>query len=104
MKLKGHSDELTFEFDPIKNSKNKAKHGYTLKYAATIFLNELLEVYFDGENSDLDEDRHVAVGLTPWGEMFVVVFTENEDGSVIRVISGRRATKQEEKYFLKGRK
>lgn len=96
--------DVKFDFDRMKNSRNKAKHGITFEHACTIFLGEILEIFFDGDHSSLDEDRYVAIGRGLGGEIFVVVHTESEDGGTIRPISARRATKNEIKRVTKGKK
>jgi len=43
------------------------------------------------------EDRFVALGVNPFGNLLVVVFTHR--GDVIRIISARDATKRERRYY-----
>ena len=56
-----------------------------------------LEVY-DEDHSD-DEDRFIAIGPIHVG-VVVVVYTERQD-DVLRIVSARKATKQEAVLFQK---
>ncbi|MCA2718194.1 MAG: BrnT family toxin [Microcystis sp. M169S2] len=48
----------------------------------------------------ITEERFIAVGMGNMGSLLVVIYTLR--GEVIRLISARRATKQERKTYEKG--
>lgn len=84
-------------WDDTKAEINKRKHGVSFSIAARIFLDENRYEEFD-EIHSIDEDRYKVVGKV--GEILVVIYTER--GIETRLISARRATKQEEdKYYGK---
>jgi uncharacterized DUF497 family protein len=91
--------KVTFDWDEKKNLENKRKHGVSFEEASTIFLNFSLEVFFDPDNST-DEDRCIAVGYTHKNNCLLVVHCENFQGSLIRIISARKATRKEQKSAL----
>jgi hypothetical protein len=56
---------------------------------------------FDPDHSD-GEDRWITMGISNVGRLLVVVHTyrkENEQSSTIRIISSRRAGRQEQKEY-----
>ena len=84
---------MFFEWDPDKDQANQRKHGLSFSEAAELFRddNDYLEIY-DEEHSE-EEDRFLAIGPIRAG-VAVVVYTERSD-DVIRLVSARRATKNE---------
>jgi uncharacterized protein len=61
---------------------------------ATIFHNHPLEVFHDPDHSALEE-RYIAAGFTDHSRLVLVVHCENETGTEIRMVSARKATKNE---------
>lgn len=47
---------------------------------------------------DDGEDRWIGIGLTQ-GRIAIVVYTEHDDGNTIRLISARKALKNERKQY-----
>ena len=85
---------IRFLWDEGKSRENRKKHGVSFEEAVTIFQNFPLEIFFDPEHSK-KEDRYVAVGFSSKGRILLVVHCENKSGTVIRIISARKATKKE---------
>jgi uncharacterized DUF497 family protein len=86
-------------WDESKNESNRRKHGVSFEKASKLLENpesERLEIY-DVEHSD-SEDRFIAIGWVE-SETILAVYSEPADG-VIRLISARPATKQEEQWYL----
>ncbi len=83
-----------FEWDENKNKQNIKKHGIDFQDAKTIFSAPML-VKIDDEVEE--EDRWVGIGMVR-GVAMVVVFTEPGEYK-IRIISVRKATKQERKSY-----
>jgi uncharacterized DUF497 family protein len=94
---------IKFEWDESKNAENKKKHGVSFEEASTVFLNFPLEVFFDPDSSTA-EDRYVAIGFSVNHRVLLVVHCENAKGTVIRLISARKATKKERKSAFGERK
>ncbi|MBI5511616.1 MAG: BrnT family toxin [Deltaproteobacteria bacterium] len=85
---------LTFTWDDAKDRLNRKKHGVSFDEAATIFDGFPLAVFADPDHSE-DEDRYIAVGVSRKARVLLVVHCENEHGTEIRIISARKATRQE---------
>jgi uncharacterized DUF497 family protein len=86
---------MTFEYDPQKARTNQQKHGVSLADAEFIFFDPL--AIHDIDPDSTDEERFIAVGMGNSGQLLVVVYTMR--GDVIRLISARRATRQEIKAY-----
>ena len=84
--------DLEFEWDEKKAALNKGKHGVTFEEAATVF-GDFLAAIFDDETHSADEQRKVIIGHSSSDRILLVSFTERDDR--IRIISARRASKQE---------
>ena len=93
-------DELKFEWDENKNSTNKTKHGISFEEAKTVFYDENALVIDDPEHSD-DEDRFIILGFSNQVRLLVVCHCYREADAVIRIISARKATKNETKSYNK---
>ena len=88
--------ELSFEWDEEKNAANIKNHGIDFLDAALIFENPTIEAVDD--RADYGEVRHIALGLS--GDKVLNVVYTWRDGSVIRIISARRANRHDaEKYY-----
>lgn len=92
---------LKFEWDSNKNKINKIEHSVSFEEASTIFLNNFLEIP-DIEHS-ISEERFTAFGISALRrELFVCYCYRHKNGEeeIIRIISARKATKEEkEDYF-----
>jgi len=85
---------LRFEWDPAKNALNRRKHGVSITEAATVFADETALLVDDPDHSDA-EDRFVLLGLSSRWRVLVVVHCYRADDAVIRLISARKADRQE---------
>jgi uncharacterized DUF497 family protein len=94
---------IEFEWDKHKNTANQTKHGVSFEEAASIFLNFPLEIFFDPDNST-NEERYIAMGFSNKHRLLLVVHCENVKGTVIRIISARKATKRERKSVFGAQK
>ncbi|MDW9804217.1 BrnT family toxin [Sinorhizobium meliloti] len=84
---------MDLEFDPAKSATNLEKHGIDFDAAQALWLDErLLEVPAKTE----DEPRFLAIGQID-GKHWTAVFTHR--GTAIRIISVRRARKQEIEHY-----
>jgi uncharacterized DUF497 family protein len=90
--------DLVFEWDEAKDRTNRQKHGVSFEEARSAFLDENARVMPDPEHSD-QEDRFVLLGLSASLRILVVCHCYREDGSVIRIISARRADREEQRQY-----
>lgn len=81
-----------FEWDGQKNELNLAKHGIDFEDAVEVFYGPVLLRRSDRNN----EERWIAIGCSE-GRLITVIFTRRKD--VIRIISARRARKNEESAY-----
>ncbi|MGZ6276627.1 MAG: BrnT family toxin [Syntrophales bacterium] len=90
-----------FEWDPEKAKQNLQKHKVAFDNAAEVFLDPLAISIFD-EGHSVDEERWVTMGRDKRGMMLVVMHTfiiHGRDTRKIRIISARRATRNETKQY-----
>lgn len=92
---------IEFEWSPAKAASNQKKHGVSFEEARSVFYDEFAIQFFDGENPDV-EDRFLMLGLSNASRMLIVCHCERDSGNIIRIISARRATKNERKYYEGG--
>ena len=89
---------LRFEWDSAKASANKRKHGISFEEARTVFLDEQAKLIDDPDHS-ADEDRFILLGLSASLRLLLVCHCYREAGNVIRIISARKATAREGKFY-----
>jgi uncharacterized DUF497 family protein len=87
---------LAFEWDLRKARSNFAKHGVAFEEASTIFGDSLSLTIPDPEHSRT-ERRYATMGRAFNGKLLVVVHTDRDDN--IRIISARRASRRERKFY-----
>ncbi len=88
--------KANFEWDPNKALGNVRRHQVPFEEAATIFDDPEFITVVDEAHS-VDEERCITIGLSGIGRLLVVAHTER--GDAIRIISARKATKNEEKFY-----
>jgi len=93
--------QYQFEWDPAKARQNARKHRITFERGATVFLDRNALSLFDEQHSE-DEERWITLGLDHTGAVLVVCHTyheETENSARVRLISARKATKNEMKQY-----
>ena len=93
--------QYQFEWDPAKARQNARKHRITFERGATVFLDPNALSLFDEQHSD-DEERWTTLGLDHTGALLVICHTYHEETEIsprVRLISARRATKNETKQY-----
>ena len=93
--------ELIFDWDVAKDRKNIRKHKITFEEAKTIFHDAYLITYPDEVHSD-NEDRYISIGYSTHSRILLAIHTEHQetdDNTVIRIISCRKATPAERRYY-----
>ena len=93
-----------FEWDPNKAKSNIEKHKISFEDATSVFKDENAVSIFDEEHSS-NEERWITIGMDIKTRALVVVHTFvtlNKSSCNIRIISARKATKNEQKYYQEG--
>jgi uncharacterized DUF497 family protein len=88
-------DNISFEWNPDKARINLVKHGISFNEASSVFLDEYARIIPDPEHSD-DEDRFIILGLSHRLHLLVVCHCYRANQEIIRIISARKATRNEE--------
>ncbi len=89
---------IRFEWDRAKASANLKKHEVSFEEAQTVFYDEFAVQFFDEEHAS-EEDRFLMLGKSSEANPPLVCHCERAGGDVIRIISARKATKHESKYY-----
>ena len=90
---------MIFRWDSAKAAANLTKHGVDFSEAATVLEDPLSTTFPDREHSRL-ERRYVTVGMSANRRLLVVSHTEK--GDVVRIISVRRTTRRERRFYEEG--
>ena len=91
-------NEIKFEWDKNKARINQKKHGVSFEDAESLFYDEYALEFFDEEHSS-KEERFIMLGLSFKLRVLVVCHCVREKVNKIRIISARKATKKETKYY-----
>ncbi len=89
---------LRFEWDPQKAALNWDKHGVSFQEAVTVFFDDYAVEFYDDEHSEW-EDRFLLLGMSAGLRVLLICHCHRADESTIRIISARKATKAEAKYY-----
>ena len=98
-----HMAHLVFEWDSKKERANIKKHGVSFDEARTTFYDEHAVVFHDPDHSD-DENRFILLGTSYKLNTLVVCHCFREEETVIRIISARKADKDESNTYWEFRK
>jgi len=90
------NEKYEFEWDAKKAKKNLKKHGVSFEEASTIFDDPDFISFLDDEHSD-DEERQITIGMSNKLRLLLAAHTERK--RLIRIISARKATKNEENFY-----
>jgi len=88
---------VVFTWDPRKAAANVRKHGIDFHEAATVMGDTLSTTFPDLEHSVPSDLRFVTIGMSHRSRVLVVVHTEGKHAA--RIISARRATNHERKFY-----
>ena len=92
-----YNSTMNYQWDRNKANSNLQKHDIDFADAATVFSDDFALTI---EDDNPDEDRFITIGMDALGRVLVVVFTWR--GEDIRLISARKATRQEQKQYEEG--
>lgn len=88
---------IEFEWDTNKAASNLKKHGISFEEAQSVFYDDFAVQFFD-ENS-VSEDRFLMLGMSNEARILIICYCERDSGNVIRIISARKATQSERKFY-----
>jgi uncharacterized DUF497 family protein len=89
---------IRFEWDENKASSNLRKHGVSFEEAQSVFYDEFALQFFNDESTE--EDRFILLGISNHSRVLVVIHCERGAyADTIRIISARKATKHERKFY-----
>ena len=89
---------LTFEWDEAKNRANVRKHGVSFEEAQSVFFDPRAVEFYDDAHAEW-EDRFLLLGLSTKLRVLMVCHGYREADGVIRIISARKATKNEQHHY-----
>ena len=90
-----------FDWDQVKEKQNIRKHKINFRLASTVFRDPYQLTLYDEEHSQ-DEERWITLGLDETGILRVIIHTfeqMNQDSYLIRIISARKATFNEQQNY-----
>ena len=87
---------MRFEWDADKARSNLKKHGVSFPEGATALGDALAWTFQDPEHS-IGEERFLTIGVSEQGNLVVVSHTDR--GETVRIISARKATRRERRYY-----
>ena len=89
---------IKFEWNSSKAASNIKKHGVSFEEAQSVFYDEHATQFFDSDNSEA-EDRFLMLGVSNESRILLVCHCEVGSDNLIRIISARKATKNERKQY-----
>ncbi len=90
--------EIHFEWNKKKNEANLKKHGISFEEAKSVFYDQNAIEFFDEEHSH-NEQRFLLLGFSDKLRLLLICHCFRKSDSRIRIISARKATKNESKYY-----
>ena len=94
---------LQFEWDNRKAASNRKKHGVSFEEAKSAFYDEQAVVFYDPDHSD-EEERFILLGTSCKSNQLVVCHCFREGETMVRIISARKADKEEANTYWENRK
>ncbi|TET70645.1 MAG: BrnT family toxin [Candidatus Aminicenantes bacterium] len=93
--------KVRFEWDTEKDLANFRNHGVAFNEAKTVFYDENATEFYDEDHS-LKEFRFLMIGLSSKLRILLVSYAvmEGKNEDIIRIISSRKATKNEQKIYF----
>jgi uncharacterized DUF497 family protein len=91
-------NRLIFEWDNEKNRINQKKHSISFEEAKSVFYDDNAIQFWDEDHSEA-EDRFLLLGRSSNMRILLILHCYRKQESVIRIISARKATKNERKHY-----
>ncbi len=86
---------MKFEWDETKRLANLKKHGIDFADVPAMFEGDVFTI--QDERFDYGETRYITFGLLKFR---VIVVAHTDENNVLRIISARKATQNEEKRYF----
>ncbi|MBM4027143.1 MAG: BrnT family toxin [Planctomycetes bacterium] len=93
-------NDIRVSWDENKAAQNARKHGVPFEEAMSVFFDENATEFFDPDHSRA-EDRFLMLGLSSRLRLLVVHYAVRAGGTQIRIISARKASKNESKRYTR---
>lgn len=90
--------KISFVWDEKKAEENLKNHKLSFEEAQTVFYDPNARMIFDLDHS-VDEDRFILLGISAALRILIVCHCFLEDDRIIRIISARKANKNEHKQY-----
>lgn len=90
--------KIKFEWDEAKAKSNLIKHGVSFDEAKSVFDDDFARVIYD-ETHSKNEERFVILGMSKKLRILVVVHCLRQDSLIVRLISARKATQNEQNQY-----
>lgn len=90
--------KLRFEWDTAKAAENLRNHGVSFEEAQTVFYDDFAREFYDDKHLEWEE-RFLLLGLSFRLRLLMVCHCYRENESVIRIISARKATANEARFY-----
>ncbi len=90
--------KISFVWDEKKAEENLKNHKLSFEEAQTVFFDPNARMIFDLDHS-VDEDRFILLGISSALRILIVCHCFLEDDRIIRIISARKANKNEQKQY-----
>ena len=95
-------ENTRFVWDDDKHDSNIEKHGVLFPEAVSVFDDPHAIYYYDERHSN-DEERFIIIGMSEIDAVLVVCHCYRNGDSFTRIISARKATRQEHSKYMEGR-
>lgn len=89
-----------FQWDKLKAATNLKKHKISFEEATTVFEDGWSYSFPDAVHS-ISEERYLIIGISRFQKILVISYThiETQEQEIIRIISARKATKNESRFY-----
>ncbi len=91
--------KIDFTWDRNKSYENQRKHAISFEEAKTVFFDDNARLLHDPDHSE-DEQRFIILGMSIRLRILIVCHCYRENDTLIRIISARKASKNEQKQYL----
>lgn len=98
-------DGMFFTWDDEKERTNFRKHGIRFKVAASVFIDSYLYIENNSVDEYTGEERFDAIGMIGLDRAIFVVYVDRitiDGDDILRIISARKATKEERIRYVNG--
>jgi len=89
---------VAFEWDSLKEKKNRQKHGVSFEEARSVFYDLHALLIHDPDHSE-EEERFILMGYSAEQRLLVVCHCFRSEDRIIRLISARKATPTERDQY-----